>query len=136
MDAPFSLNLHRWQPTPTQWNFARRQPKRTRRQLLDRTRIRLLAGGLGSGKTATGARAFVDAVRANPPGTASRMATPTQAIFDSFMRPEFEAALPPGTRRSPKADTGDYSRHLSDRLAEPDERVFRSRPRAAKTRRS
>jgi hypothetical protein len=74
-----------WRPTPTQWLF-----------LLDRTRIRLLCGGLGSGKTLTGAIAFVEALLANPPGTESMMVAPTLGMFERFMRPAFERALPRG----------------------------------------
>src|SRR5580700_8334690 len=61
--------------------------------VLDRTRFRLLCGGLGSGKTSTGARAFFDAVKANP-GCQSMMVAPTLVMFESFMRPEWERVCP------------------------------------------
>src|ERR1700677_4171222 len=71
--------------TPTQWRF-----------LLDRTRIRLLCGGLGSGKTFAGAAAFVRAILQNPPGTETMMVAPTWAMFERFMRPAFERLMPRG----------------------------------------
>jgi hypothetical protein len=72
--------------TPTQWRF-----------LLDRTaRIKLFSGGLGSGKTTTGAATCISEVFDNPPGTEFMMVAPTMPMFERFMRPTFERLLPPG----------------------------------------
>lgn len=71
--------------TPTQWKF-----------LSDhRTRVKALLGGLGSGKTATGAEAFVDLILANP-GCQLMMAGPTHEMTRDLCVPAFEAAMPAG----------------------------------------
>lgn len=71
--------------TPTQWAF-----------LSDHTaRVKALLGGLGSGKTATGAEAFIDLVLANP-GCQLMMAGPTHEMTRDLCVPAFEAACPPG----------------------------------------
>jgi hypothetical protein len=74
-----------FRPTPTQDRF-----------LADRTPLKLLCGGLGSGKTRTGAEAFYRVVRSNPPGTHTMMVAPTLPMFHRFMQPAWEQACPRG----------------------------------------
>jgi hypothetical protein len=71
-------------PTPKQEKFLR-----------DRTPFRLLCGGIGSGKSSTGVEAFLQGILENP-GCDAMMVAPTLALFERFMRPEWERACPPG----------------------------------------
>jgi hypothetical protein len=69
-------------------------PSRTQERFLeDRTRIRLLCGGLGSGKTTTGSESFFRAVIENP-GCQMMMVAPTLPMFWRLMQPEWEKACP------------------------------------------
>ncbi len=83
MTAPIlELDLTDRLPTKTQWAF-----------LEDRTKFKLLCGGLGSGKTSTGCEAFFDGVMANP-GCDAMMVAPTGAMFARFMWPEWDRVRP------------------------------------------
>jgi hypothetical protein len=69
-----------------------------------------MIGGLGSGKTRTGAEAFVDAVLANP-GCEALMAGPTHEMTRDLCVPAFEKAMPRGMiRRYAKSEKVYYLR--------------------------
>lgn len=74
-----------FRPTTTQDRF-----------IADRSPIKLLCGGLGSGKTRTGAETFFRLALSNPAGTHTMMVAPTMPMFHRFMRPAWEQACPPG----------------------------------------
>lgn len=76
------VDLSDFVPTPTQDAF-----------LFDRTRVRALLGGLGSGKTRTGAEAFLDAVMDNP-GCEAMFVSPTFPMLSRLTMRAWRAACP------------------------------------------
>ena len=79
------VDLTDFRATDTQWRF-----------LMDEdSRIKGMIGGLGSGKTRTGAEAFVDLVLSNP-GCEHLMAGPTHEMTRDLCVPAFEQAMPKG----------------------------------------
>jgi hypothetical protein len=77
------VDLEEFVPTLTQHEFLTDEA----------SRIKAMIGGLGSGKSRTGAEAFVDLVLANP-GCDLLMAGPTHEMTRDLCVPAFEAACP------------------------------------------
>lgn len=80
---PLEVDLSDFVASPTQWAFLR-----------DRTPLRLLSGGLGSGKTRTGAEAAVDAHLENPTFDGMLVA-PTFPMLNRLVLPAWLKACPP-----------------------------------------
>jgi phage terminase large subunit-like protein len=83
---PTVIDLTDFRPTQTQWAF-----------LTDRTPVRAMIGGVGSGKTRTLMEAAVDAALENP-GCDGMLVSPTFPMLWRTLIPTWEKACPPELR--------------------------------------
>lgn len=86
------LDASEHRPTATQWAFLR-----------DRTRLRALIGGVGSGKTHTGAEAALEAAIENP-GADGMLVSPTFSMLWRTLIPAWERACPEQLRKHIKKE--------------------------------